>query len=248
MNDDDYEYLFGAPEVAAADLHELRAWCHNRTMLTPTRGSQVAREICVKVDPTWPARALTNERVMLPVGSRLLGKGIKVRLAESTIESMMSVADGRNPPTVTSRSARNLEPLWPAQSSSWSTWVMHAMDLNKIDDREMRHHYEPLALPYVHPAVFMMAVRDAKTPYLTAVGEAMDMPRSLWKFGTIAMEFEDFWLRGLTGFAREWLDLFPRGELAMWLRSVVCNGWMTSHQLATYMGLDSARSCAESWI
>lgn len=250
MTDDLYEELFGPPSVAAADLHELRGFCHNRNSLQPTPGSATVRELCRKIDPTWPQRALTNEKVMLPPGSRLRGRGLNVQLAESTMEAMLSVAGGKNAASTKKRSASRLEPLWPAQNSSWGTWVMQALDLSGLACPEIRQWNRSLDLRYVHPTEFMMAVRAGGTPYLDAVGVAMDMPRTLWKFASIILEpsLADLWTMGLNGFQRSWLDMFPRGELALWLRSMICNGQMTSHQLATYMGLSSARSCSEGWM
>lgn len=247
-NDEVLEHLFGPPRTAAADLNELRVWAHGRTALNPTTASQAGRELCVRIDPSWPARALTNERVKVPAERRPRGYGIDVLVAESTIETLTSVAAGARPITTKKRSSKLFETLWPAQSSSWRTWVLQAQDLSRgLGGPEMRSHDRSLSLPYVTPAAFMVAVRKGGTPYLDRVGDHMELGREVWKFGCVD-GLDDLWSMGLSQFRREWLDLFPLGELAMWLRSSVCNGWFTSHQLARYMGLETARSCTDSWI
>lgn len=246
-SDEIYESVFGPPKSVAADLHELRVWAHSRTTITPTNASVTGRELCKRIDPTWPERALTNERVMAPPETRPRTADLKIRLAESTVEVMAQVASRSNASSTRKVSFRNHETLWPAQQSSWQTWVMMVRDMTgTVEDPEMTRGERSLDLPYIAPAELMMAVREGGSPYLDAIGEAMEMGRPFWKFGCTVMEFPDMWTMGLNGF--RWLDLFPKGELAMWLRSVVCNGWACSGQLARYMGLESARSCTESWI
>lgn len=246
--DDILELIFGPPNTAAADLNELRIWAHGRTALTPTHASATGRELCVRIDPTWPARGLTNERITLPPGSRPRGYGYNVKVAESTIETMSAVSEGLTASTTVTRTFKLFETLWPAQCTSWQTWVMQAQDTNQgLGGAEMRNHNAPLMLPYIHPASFMMAVRSGGTPYLDAVAGEMVLGLETWKFACIP-GVDELWTAGLCGFRQEWLDLFPRGELAMWLRSTVCCGWFCSYQLARYMGLPSARSCRESWI
>ncbi len=175
-SDDLLEDLFGPPAVAAADLHELRVWCHGRTALTPTEASSRAREIIRGIDPTWPARSLTNEKVTMPYGTRPRGFGMKIRLAESTIECLEAVAHGDDPVTTKWRSPHDYETLWPAQSQSWGTWVSQCQDRRGgIGGPEMRQHAGQLTLPYVHPAALMAGVRRGGTPYLDAVADVMVM-------------------------------------------------------------------------
>lgn len=249
ITDDLLRGIFGSPVQAAADLNELRVWTHGRTSLQPTAGSASARETIADLDPTWPARALTNERIILPDNRRPRGYGISVRVAESTIEAMSVVAAGREAPSTRTRGSKLFETLWPAQACSWQTWVFQAMDMGEVDDPQMRRHHAGLKLPYIHPALFQMMVLQPQTPYLREVYDAMHsiIEPSYWKFGSILFN-GDLWAMGLHGFHREWLDRFDGGELALWLRSAVCNGWFTSGSLASYMGLETARSCKEGWI
>jgi len=261
LTDDQLEEIFGPPQVAAADLHELRVWGHSRTALTPNAASTIGRDICMRTDPTWPGRALTNDQIILPPGRRPRNRSMRVKLAESTVETMLSVADGKSPLAPAERRSNALELLWPAQSCGWLTWVMQIADLSAprrpdIADEltAMRRHTTPFsAKPYLHPARLMMAVRDGGSGYVDAVAAAVasEVPtRSMWKFGCLPLpEPAGLLLEGLVGFGSEgWLDLFPDGELALWLRSAVVCGWMTSHQIAWTMGVESARSCKEGWV
>lgn len=247
--------IFGSPVEAAADLHELRVWSQARTSLQPCAASSAARELCVDIDPTWAQRALTNERVHIHTKPR--GYGVKVKVSESTVEMMAAAAEGKDHRSIKPTSSKNYETLWPGQSCSWASWVGTALDQHREDATEIRQHLVSGSMPrYVHPAVLMMAVRKGGNPYLDEIASLMKIPQNLWKFGctTIPMRdmnhevIRDSWTRGLDQFQQEWLDMFPNGELAMWLRSVICNGWMTSRQLAWTMGLNSARSCEQSWI
>lgn len=248
VNDENLEAMFGSPAVAAADLHELRIWTHKRTSLQPNTASSAGRELCMSIDPTWPLRAMTNERLSTTSATRPRGYGAKAKVAESTIEAMMSVADGREARTTVTRSSRLFETLWPCQAGGWNTWVNQVCDLTGKSVPEIRTHRNGLdTVELVHPAQFMLLVRAGGTPYLDAVADAMDMEHSLLKFASIcyppAMFFD-----GLPEFQRAWLDRFPDGELALWLRSTVCCGLFTSHQLAWVMGLETARSTTNSWI
>lgn len=253
MNDDLLRETFGPPAVAAADLHELRTWAHGRTSMMPNATSMTARELCRSIDPTWPSRGLTNERVGLPPGKRPRPSSQRIKVAESTLEAMACVAEGREAPTTKVYSDKRWETLWPAQEMSWRSWVNTVLDMAHDPAPEIRSWSSPFEVDYVHPARFMMAVRTGGTPYLDAVAEAMgETKRMFWKFGATieagGSEMRSWWFDGLVGFKAEWLADRPLGEYAMWIRSACVCGWFSSHQIAKYIGIDSARSCAESWI
>lgn len=253
------EHTFGPPHVAAADLHELRIWTHKHTALSMNAASITGRELCYATDNTWHLRALTNEKVLASPGLRPRMYGGKVLHAESTLETVIAVADGREAIGTKPRPTKNLESIWPAQFMSWFTWVNAACDLAEMAGitighaSEIRANRAPLGGHYVSPALFMLLVRESASPYTSAVAGALSEGVSdidLWKFAcTVAPDPQ--WFNGMGEFKREWLRQFPGGQLAMWLRAVVCNGWMTSYQIAKYMGLDlpvGARSTEQGWI
>lgn len=249
LTDDVLEEVFGPPKVAAADLHELRAWAGATTALTPNQRSSQGRELCRSIDPTWPARALTNEKVTIEGDARLRPHG-RVVLGENTLESMAAIARGVK---VNQRKiwAKDFRQLWPAQAQSWRTWRSMLADRTPNGSSELLSSEAAIPSTYFHPAEVMMAVREMGSPWTIAVANEMVLDRTVWKFAAIPFP-GDGWFAGLSGFPRSALDLFPDGELADWLRSVVCNGWMTSHQLAWVMGLADdprgARSTRDSWI
>lgn len=247
--------LFGPPEVAAADIHELRAWTHKHTAMSKTAGSIAARELCIATDPTWKERALTNEMIAPDPGKRPRTYGGRIWKAESTKDVIIEVAHGSDPRSTRKESTKNLETLWPAQQNSWVGWVSTLVDMNNFDPHlgmQMRTWTSALSEPYVHPAIWMTLVWAADSSYTAAVADILieTTPHDLWKFATTVPPGEH-WFWGLAGFPVEWLELFPKGEIAMYLRSLVCNGWMTSHQVAVYMGRPmprGARTTHESWV
>lgn len=250
------EEIFGPPEVAAADLHELRAFTHKHTSLARTAGSIAARELCMKVDPTWKLRSLTNEMVTANPGARPRVYGAKVRRAESTKDVIISVAHGAEHMKTVSVSSKNYESLWPCQMKSWQGWLSDLCDIRRLDYElaaRMRGYDTELPHPYVHPAIWMTLVWAADSDYTEAVARALldsGVPMELWKFATTVAPDVN-WFRGMGQFPSEWLAMFPEGELAMYLRALVCNGWMTSHQVAAYMGRPmprGARTTHESWV
>lgn len=249
------EEIFGPPEVAAADLHELRAWTHKHTALNQTAAAIAARELCRDTDPTWPARALTNESIKPASGKRPRTYGGRVDRAESTADVVIDVAHGNNAKSTRKESTKDLETLWPAQHYSFVGWMSLLVDINQLPfdlGMAMRTWASPIEIPYVHPAVWMTLVWAADSSYTGAVHDIMlrTTPRELWKFATTVTP-GDHWFAGMAHFPEEWLDMFPRGEIGMWLRSVVCNGWMTSHQVAVHMNRPmprGARTTEESWI
>ena len=252
----EWERQFGPPEVAAADLHELRLWGHKRTALTPNEASSKGRELICRIDPSWPARALTNERIKLPEGRRPRSYGVTVNVAQSTMETVLSVADGVDPPSTVRRPAKNFETLWPAQSNSWRTWVYHVIDVAREDCSAVNEMTSDPPRNFIQPVHLLLAVRDAAAgivtipalhAYFEAIADRMVLDRQVWKFATTVFPGDGV-LRGLVDFRQSWLDQFPGGDLALWLRSLVCNGWATSHQVAAVMGLPTARSTKESWI
>lgn len=250
LTDDILEETFGPPQVAAADLNELRVWTHGRTSIQPTKASLVGRELCTRIDPTWPDRAVTNDRVMISNVSRFVGTKTIVRVAESTTEALQTVGQGREASTTIRRGPRNYETLWPAQGFSWRSWIGTMLDRRGEGNHPLRREGSTPE-PIVSPVPFLFAVRDGLSPYTRAVADAYESGgvthRALWKFATV-LGPEEWWYDGLVGIQREWFDMFGEGEAALWLRSVVCNGWMTSFQLARLMGLPSARTAQEQWI
>jgi hypothetical protein len=253
--DDLLQQLFGPPAVAAADIHELRAWTHKHTAMSKTAGSIAARELCQATDPDWKYRALTNELIKIDGGKRPRTYGGRVLRAESTMDTIISVAHGVDPRETRRESTKDLETLWPAQQNSFTGWLSSLVDINHFGPNvaaEIRAEQSQLRLPYVHPAIWMTLVWAADSDYTSAVATALieTTPRELWKFAT-TVDYGEHWFAGMSGFPEEWFDLFPRGQISMYLRSVVCNGWMTSHQIASYMNLPmprGARSTTESWI
>lgn len=247
----DLEEVFGPPVVAAADMIELAAFAGGVTPLPHTsNNTRLARQACLEVDPTWRERALSIEKVVWTFGREPDPLYRHVEQSDPTWETVLSCASG-NRPTTRTIGAREYPALWPAQQCSPSTWLSLFSDTREPEPIKATWNF---AETYLHPSVLFLAARVADTPYGAAVAAVL-ADSGLW----LRLPLRAALLPASRLLTSVWPGTghnlpacasgeAPNGEMSMYYRSLVLNGFYTSHSLAHGLGLETARTSIHAWI
>lgn len=249
VTDLDLEEVFGPPTVAAADLIELAVFAGGVTPLPHTsNNTRLARQACLDIDPTWRERALSIEKVVWSSGRAPDPLYRYIEQSDPTWETILSCASGGVPPTRTI-GAREYPALWPAQQCSPLTWASLCADALRVCPSPPTVGW--YVARYVHPSVLFLAARTADTPYGAAVAAVL-ADGGLWlglplRAAVLPASPHLGQLAGSSGAVLPVLAA-PNGEMSMYYRSLVLNGFYTSHSLAYALGLDTARTSIHAWI